>query len=94
MHEASLDKRYSFKQTLSDNAQALQLLQHEVISSDIPMYLTKDVVEKVKSLWDLPNENNSNPRTTAIKLVRQKAKDFGHEIDLKTSVEIVKNHCL
>ena len=27
MHEASLDKRYSFKQTLSDNAQALQLLQ-------------------------------------------------------------------
>lgn len=32
-HEATLDKKYSFEQTLSDNAQALQLLQTDVIKS-------------------------------------------------------------
>ena len=33
MHEATLSKKFSFEQTLSDNAQALQLLQPDVISS-------------------------------------------------------------
>lgn len=29
-HEATLNKKYSFEQTLSDNAQALKLLQTDV----------------------------------------------------------------
>lgn len=48
MHEASLDKRYSFEQILADNAQALQLLQPDV-SGSLP-FITRD--ELMKSLDD------------------------------------------
>jgi hypothetical protein len=75
--------------------QALQLRENAVISSVFcPEWLTYDIRVKVKDLWNLPNVNNSNPRTSAIKLIREIAKHNGYEIDLKKSVELVKQHCL
>jgi hypothetical protein len=78
----------------AEYTQALQLLQPDVISSVRPEWLKKDIVDSVKNLWNLPNDDNSNPRTSAIKLVRKQAKHYGYEIDLKKAVEIVKEHCL
>jgi hypothetical protein len=80
-----------FTETLAEINQALRLPQLDVISNDKPEWLTSEVLDLVKKLWDMPNENNSNPKTSAIKLVRKKAKEFGYEIDLKKAVEIVKN---
>lgn len=80
---------------ITELEQALQLRENAVISSVFsPEWLTYDIRKKVKDLWDLPNENNSNPRTSAIKLIREIAKHNGYEIDLKKSVELVKQHCL
>ena len=80
---------------LLDMYQALQLQQTGVISSVfLPEWLTSDIRVKVKNLWDLPICANSNPRTSAIKLIREIAKHNGYEVDKKKSVELVKQHCL
>lgn len=79
---------------IAEEYHALQLLQTDVISSVKPEWLKKDIIDSVKNLWNLPNNDNSNPRTSAIKLVRKQAKHYGYKIDLKKAVEIVKEHCL
>lgn len=79
----------------AENAQALQLRQCAVISSvDCPVWLTEKIKKTIKELWSRPNNDNSNPRVQAVKLIRKTAEENGFSIDLKMSAEMVNKHCL
>lgn len=76
-------------------ATTLQLRQCAAIRSvDCPTWLSEKLKENVKELWNRPNNDNSNPRVMAIKLIRKTAEEHGFSIDLKMSAEIVNKHCL
>lgn len=95
MYENTMDEKYSFEKTLAKYNRALQLRQCAVISSvDCPVWLTEKIKKTIKELWSRPNNDNSNPRVQAVKLIRKTAEENGFSIDLKMSAEMVNKHCL
>lgn len=72
-----------------------QLNKHSAISCVVvPEWLSGKIVLMVKELWDTPNINDSNPRIKAVQLIQREAKEHGYIIDIKKSMEVIRQHCL
>lgn len=57
--------------------------------SNFPSWLDQDTISTIKELWNMPNVDNSNSRVKAIKLVQQKAQNYGSVITSLMAADIV-----
>lgn len=89
------EEDYLKAKKIVDTYESEQLNKHAVISCvAVPEWLSGKVRLMVKELWDTPNVNDSNPRIKAIQLIQAEAKENGYTINIKKSMEVVRQHCL